>query len=313
MPKQTIGATLVAAAILTLSTTAQAASKIDFTLFSPEQQAQMARVVAKQRARQGAEYNYDIRPAVLKSISVGKSVKANLKHAEAIVTLQLADNMTGVERVSLTVQSPSGNQTAWTMWDATYPQTREELQLTVDMSNSSENGVWRVVSVDVSDANNNTTHYDEAALTAKGRTTFTVTGATGDFENPYALAGGVNLTPVVSKSTPPRGMLPGNAPRLGVQLKLADLGGSGVRSASMTFCAEDGWDCIGISGSIQVRAQSVLTLVLGGEAPEWIDLGSYRLNSLSVQDFAGNYRYFHRDYGDDLDVLLDNPVIVVAE
>lgn len=63
----------------------------------------------------------------------------------------------------------------------------------------------------------------------------------GDTTPPTAQAGGVNLTPTVSRSTPPRGMLPGSA---------------GISSASMELCLEGTyWDCIYLQGSVSVRGE----------------------------------------------------------
>jgi hypothetical protein len=306
---------VLAGVALALAATAHAAPVVDFSKLSPQQQAHMAQVLAKKRSDIGAEYNYDIRPAVLKSISVSRQVKANLKIAEAIVSLKLADNLSGVSRVEITLLSPSGSQYAAGVWQASYEDTREDVQIALDMSDKSENGEWRVSGVSVADANGNATFYDEAALAAKGRTSFTLTGATGDFEAPNAASGGVNLTPAVSLSTPPRGMLPNNPARLGVQLKLVDVGVSGVRQASMEFCKEGSyWECFAVSGTLSARGQQAVVLTLGGLAHAyWVVPGNYMPRSLSVSDFAGNYRDLHTDYGHDLNSLLDNPVIVVTE
>jgi hypothetical protein len=315
MRSDSIRLAFVAGAALAIAGTAHAAPAVDFSKLGPKQQAHMAKVLAAKQGGITAQYNYDIRPAVLKGIKVGGQVKANLKYPQAVVSLRLADNLSGVHAVSVFAMSPSGNQYAQTSWTASFENTREDLQLGIDMSSATENGIWRVYSVTVSDANNNTTQYDEAALAAMGKTTFTVSGAAGDFEPPVALAGGTNLTPTVSLSTPPRGMLPGADPRVGVTLKLSDAGAAGISSASMEFCLEGTyWECFSMSGSISVRGQSDVTLTLGGHPYSYyVTPGNYIPRSLSVSDFAGNNRSYYVDWGDDLNSLFDNPVIVITE
>jgi hypothetical protein len=312
MNKQSLA--VLAGATLALAATAHAAPAVDFSKLGPQQQAHMAKIMAAKQAGINPQYNYDIRPATLKSVKVGKQVKADIKNAQAVVSLLVADNLTGVSEVSVILVSPSGNQYASGSWYADFETTREELQIGVDMSNASENGLWRVHSVTVADANRNATYYDEAALGAMGWTSFTVSGASGDFEGVDVHTGGVNLTPTVSVSTPPRGMLPGASARVGVQLNLVDAGSSGVSTASMQFCREGTyWDCFSMSGSTSVRGKLNLALTLGGEAYSGLVPGNYVPYSLSLQDHAGNYRYLSIDYGDDLNSLLVNPVIVITE
>jgi hypothetical protein len=313
MNKQSLA--VLAGATLALAATAHAAPAVDFSKLGPQQQAHMAKVIAAKQGGISPQYNYDIRPATLKSVKVDKLVKANIKNAQAVVSLLVADNLTGVYHVTVTLLSPSGSQQVSGYWYADFEKTREELQIGVNMSDVSENGLWRVHAITVTDANNNTTHYDEIALAAKGHTTFTVSGASGDFEAVEVQTGGVNLTPTVSLSTPPRGMLPGNSPRVGVQLNLVDAGSSGVSSASMEFCLDGSyWECFAMSGQVSVRGKSSVALTLGGHAePYWVVPGNYVPRSLSLQDHAGNYRYLSIDYGDDLNSLLDNPVIVITE
>lgn len=274
----------------------------------------MAKVVAAQRARLTPEYNYDIRPAVLKSISVKGAVKANLKNAQAVVSLKMVDNLTGVDRATVSLISPSGEQQKFGAWQSPFPQTRDHIDFAIDMDDVSENGEWRVAYVNVEDANGNGSGYDEAALAALGETRFNVSGGEGDRLEPSALQGGVNLTPQVSRSTPPRGMLPGTWARTGVRLNVADLGSSGVRGATMEFCSETSeWDCFTVSGTVSARGVSSASVVLGGAVYDYVPVGRYRPYSLYLSDFAGNTQYLARYNGDTLDELLDNPVIVITE
>lgn len=304
------GLSFVAGLSLLSASVALAGTQGDLSTLSPQHQVQFVKEQAARRAGISHQYNYDIRPAVLKHVAVGGQVKANLKGAQAVVSLKMADNMTGVSDVSVYLTSPSGNQYASGYWDARYERTREDLVMGVDMSSVSENGTWRVRSVTVRDANGNASNYDEAALATMGKPSFEVIGAVGDFEEPAAMAGGVNLTPSVSRSTPPRGMLPGADPRVGIQLKLADAGASGIRSASMNFCKVGGGSCLYLSGEVSVRGTAETALTLGGTVSDWVDVGSYLPYSLYLYDFAGNYRSY---YGNELIGLLDAPAIEVTE
>ncbi|MFO1340833.1 MAG: hypothetical protein U1F53_21880 [Burkholderiaceae bacterium] len=309
---QSVCLALAAGTALALASTAQAATPVDFSKLAPKQQAHLAAIQAKQR-QASPLYNYDIRPPVLKKVHVGGTVNAGRKYAQAVVSLVANDNLTGVHQVSVTLMSPSG-QSAYNSWYGEYDSTRNELQIGVDMSDATENGTWRLYSVTVGDSNNNITHYDEAQLAALGSTTFTVTGAAGDFSAPEALAGGINLTPTVSRSTPPRGMLPGNPARIGVQLNLADVGAAGIRSASMEFCLDGGyWDCFSVSGDVSVRGKSAVLLTMGGHVYEYATLGNYTPTTLYIYDQSGNSRSYYSDWGDDLNSLLDNPVITITE
>jgi hypothetical protein len=312
MRSQSIRLALVAGAALATVGIAQAGTFVDLSTLSPKQQAHLAAMQAKKRAI-SPEYNYDIRPPVLKAIRVAGKVNAGQKYAQAVVSMMVNDNLSGLDQVVVTLMSPSG-QTAYEYWNSSYDATRNELQIGVDMANASENGTWRVYSVTVADANGNSNHYDETALAGMGQTTFTVVGAAGDFTAPTAQTGGVNLTPTVSRSTPPRGMLPGNSARTGVQLNLSDLGSSGVRQASMEFCLEGTyWECFSVSGYVSVRGKSAVQLTLGGHVSTWTELGNYVPYSLYVYDQSGNSSSYYADWGDDLNSLLDNPVITITE
>jgi len=312
MRLQSIRLALVAGAALAVAGFAQAGTTVDISKLGPKQQAHLAQILAK-KSEITPQYNYDIKPAVLKRIRVGSKVNAGRKNAQAVVSLVVTDNLSGVDQVSVTLMSPSG-QTASASWSSSFDVTRNDLQIGVDMFNATENGTWRVYSVYVADANGYATYYDEAALAGMGSTTLTVSGATGDFLSPVAQLGGTNLTPTVSRSTPPRGLLPGSSPRVGVQLKLADNGSAGISSASMEFCLDGGyWDCFYLQGSVSVRGKTDVALTVGGYVEQWMPVGNYLPTSLYIYDQAGNTSYFYANWGDDLNALLDNPVITITE
>lgn len=312
MSSHSIRLALVAGVALATAGFAQAATPVDLSRLSPKQQAHLAAIQAQKRAIT-PQYNYDIKAPVLKKVRVSGTVNAGRKDAQAVVSLLVTDNLAGLHEVAVTLMSPSG-QMAYESWYSNYDSVRNELQIGVDMSGASENGSWRVYAVSMADSNGNATYYDETALAALGPTTFTVTGAAGDFTSPEAQAGGTNLTPVVSRSTPPAGMLPGNAARVGIELNLADTGAAGIRSATMEFCLQDTWwECFSVSGTVSARGKSAVRLTMGSHVSEWNATGTYVPYSLYVYDYAGNSRSYYADSGDDLNSLLDNPVIAITE
>ncbi|HJV69911.1 hypothetical protein [Ideonella sp.] len=310
MRSQSIRLALVAGAALAVAGFAQAGTTVDLSKLSPKQQASLAKAQAGKRAIT-PQYNYDIKAPVLKGVHVGGKVNASLKYAQAVVSLVIADNLAGLRYVSVALQSPSG-QYATMDWSADFESKRNELQIGVDMSGATENGTWRITSVTVQDANSNSSYYDESMLAALGHTTFTVYNAAGDVATPSLVAGGVNLTPSVSRSTPPGGMLPGNPARVGVQLNAVDDGVAGVRSAYIQYCHVEGFDCFYMSGSTSVRGQTSAILTLGSHIYEWQSLGAYTPYYMEVYDQSGNGRTYY-SWDTDLSAFIDNPVITITE
>lgn len=305
---------VLAASAMTAAGFAQAGtSDVDYLKLSPKQQAQYVKQTQRQLQVNSPEYNYDIKPAWIKKASVNSRVDASRRYAQAVVTLAAADNLSGVSSVYVTLMSESG-QTASNSWSNTWPAKRLDAEIAVDMADVTENGTWHLYSVTVNDANGYGTHYDEAALAAMGgRTTFTVFGAAGDTSAPTVQSAGVNLTPVVSKSTPPAGMLPGADPRVGVQLNLADVGTAGIRSASLTYCLNgEYWsDCFYVQGGVSVRGKTNVALTLGGNIGSWQSTGTYLPTVFSVSDFSGNSYELATYWGNDLSSLVEAPAIVV--
>jgi len=107
MRLQSIRLALVAGATLAVAGFAQAGTTVDLSKLGPKQQAHLAKIQAKKREIT-PQYNYDIRPAVLKKVRVGGSVNAGLKNAQTVVSLVANDNLAGVHEVSVTLMSPSG-------------------------------------------------------------------------------------------------------------------------------------------------------------------------------------------------------------
>lgn len=315
MRVNSIRLTVLAVAAMTTAGFAQAGTnEVDFAKLGVKQQAHYLKMAERHQVT-SPEYNYDIRPAQLRRVGVNGKVDASRKFAQAVVSLTATDNLSGVNYITVTLIGPSG-QTAYTTWYNPFASKRAEVELAVDMADATENGTWRIYSVNVRDSNDYGTYYDEAALAAMGgRTTFTVVGAVGDQTAPTVQAGGVNLTPTVSRATPPGGMLPGAEARVGVQLNLADTGAAGVRSASLTYCLNgDYWsDCFYVQASNYVRGKSTLALTLGGHVSTQQTTGTYLPTVLNIDDNSGNSSYYARYNGNDLDSLIDVPAIVINE
>lgn len=307
---------ITSALVLAASGAAWAANEnvvpVDVSTLSPPQQAHWAKAKASRPAATPL-YNYDIAAPTLSAIKVGGTVNGSLKYAEAPVNLTIRENLSGLRSVNITLEGPNSQQ-AYYYWSSPFPEKgKQTLKLAVSMSNVTQNGTWKVKSVQVADANNNSSYYDEAQLAALGTTTFEVVKAQGDSLQASLQTGGTNLTPVVSRSTPPAGMLPGAAARVGVMVPVQDPGGSGVKSASLTFCQSGSyWSCIYLNGEASARGQISVNLKLGTNVNSYTTLGIYTLSSASVYDFAGNYRsYYSND--PELATLLDVSTVEITE
>jgi hypothetical protein len=303
-------AAAAAACLALVAPAALAASALDLGRLSPQQRVSH---VKAQNARASAppEYNYDIRPAVLRKVQLTRRVNAAQRHAEVVLSFVANDNMTGVLIAYATLQSPTGQMVSAT-WGSTFPQTRTESQMSFDLSNATSNGAWQLVELTLLDANNNASTYDPAQLAALGAEPVEVVRAQGDGEAPALASGGMTLTPTVSRSTPPRGMLPGANPRIGTQLQLTDVGGAGILTAWLQYCQDDGWTCLYLSGSSLVRGQAAGSVLAGDTIWPGQPLGTYRLTSVELVDWAGNYRTYG-SIDTDLGQFIANPTILVTE
>jgi hypothetical protein len=309
MRTHSIALALVAGATLAMTGFAHAGTTVDLSKLNPKQQAHLAKLQTQKRAIT-PQYNYDIRPPVLRAVGVGGTVNAGMLGAQAVVSLTMIDNLAGISHAGIWVQGPNGQQ-LYGDWDSSYETTREKVQVAIGMTGASDTGTWRIVSVSLQDANGNVSSYDETALAALGPTAFAVKGAAGDSESPWLNAGGAVLTPVVSRSTPPAGMLPGAPARIGATLKVSDAGVAGVRYATAEFCNEY-YDCLYLSGNVSVRGKHEATLTIGTHVDEWNPVGTYTAYSIYVYDYAGNGRsYYQWDY--DLGAFIGTPVITITE
>lgn len=251
----------------------------------------------------------DRKPPRLRSIQVGGKLDVSVSGAQAVLNLVATDNLSGVHHILVTLRSASSAQWQTAEWIGAFDLVRAEVHIGVDMPVTSENGKWYIQRVELRDANGLIADYDEQALAALGHTTFTVVRGIGDTTLPRPLDGGVNLTPQLSLSEPPPGRPRKIPPRAGVQLKLADEGGAGVRLARLEFCYLGGSQpCFMVEGYDYVRGQNEVTLTMGGFLSRSLDVGPYYARWLTVYDHAGNEASYG---GNDLTNLLDNNWIKV--
>jgi len=246
----------------------------------------------------------------LRSIRVGGKVDVSKSGAQAVVKLVASDNLSGVDRIEVTLRSPFSDQWRTLNWVSPFDTARTELQLGIDMPGTSENGKWYIHSVELKDANGLSAVYDEQALAALGHTTFAVVHGSGDVVLPKGLDGGVNLTPALSRSAPPPGRPRGTPARAGVRLRLGDEGGGGVSQAWLQFCYLGNKEpCFMLEGSNTVRGQGEIALPMGGYVPKSAEVGPYFVTWLRVFDHAGNIADY---FAEDLNTLLDRNVIMVS-
>lgn len=288
---------------------AMSASTVDLSTLSAKQQAGWVAAQARRNAVH-PEYNYDIKPPVLKAVRVNDNVNAARSDAQAVVSLRAVDNLSGIQSASIELSSDAG-QWASGSWSADFPSTSGKIDVAINMSSVSQNGIWRVTSVALADANGNAAYYGADQLAAMGNTQVLVRNAVGDTLAPSVVAGGVLLTPSVSRSQPPAGMLPGRAARVGLSLKLQDAGTAGISSAYAQYC-KDGWDCIYLYGSVQPRGRTDVTLTLGGQISEWTSSGAYQLDSISVFDKSGNASSWYA-WDTDLGQFVDNTTLTITD
>ncbi len=155
-------------------------------------------------------------------------------------------------------------------------------------------------------------HYDTAALAALGNNQFTVINPNASESTPPSLKAGKILTPVVARSTPPRGEYPYNYARVGLELRAADQGSpkaSGLDYAFATLCMADGWTCIYMNGHTMTPGIKVGKLVLGTNISEYTAAGEYHLENVQLLDRQGNGDFLDR-YNTDFDALFGGSATV---
>jgi len=261
-----------------------------------------AKLQVKQQARrqpqnQNAQYNLDIKPPELKRFALDRSVVrvSEAGAGELMVELVATDGLTGVMSAEVVVRHV---ETGWGLSGQKYiavPMGRVNMGVPVSIYGDAPAGEWRVDSVNLRDANGNLKAYDAEALSAMGSTSFQVDNRVRTDGIPPELVGGSVLTPVVSRSKPPKGEYPDQAPRVGLSLSATDTGVSkvsGLSTAYATLCDEYGWDCMYLGGSALKLGAGSGRIVVGATVNSWINPGRYTIYSVEIIDRQGNGRSY---------------------
>lgn len=289
---------LLSAAIAT-PCTATAATPV----LSPSQVQMSAKLQAQKQAKrqalnQNVQYNLDVKAPELKRITLAKtSVRVSeFSPGELMVDLVATDNLTGVASVSVVVQSVD---TGWELSadkSIALPVGRASMGVPVSFFGEVPAGEWRVTSVILRDANNNVKIYDADALSALGNTSFQVDSRSRSDGIAPELTSGAVLTPMVSRSKPPKGEYPTNRARVGLSLSVTDTGTSsvsGVSSAYVTLCDEFGWECLYLSGTALKPGVASGTIVVGSTVSEWTSSARFTVSSAQVYDRQGYSRTYY--------------------
>jgi hypothetical protein len=277
---------------------------------SPGQVQLRAKLQAKQQARrqaqnQNAQYNLDIKPPELKRFSLPRTLVrvADDGQGELMVDLVATDSFTGVALAEVVVQSVDSSWEWSSSKSIGFPTGRANLGVPVSFSGDVPTGEWRVTSVILRDANGNVKIYDADALSAMGNTSFQVENRAKVDGMPPDLTGGSVLTPVVSRSQPPKGEYPDHGARVGVSLSVTDSGAtkiSGLSVAYVTLCDEFGWDCLYLTGSALKPGAATGQVVVGTVLDTWTAPTRYTVYSVRVDDRLGNARTYYQwdtDFG----------------
>lgn len=262
-----------------------------------------AKLQAKQQAKrqaqnQNAQYNLDIKPPELKRFALDRTVVrvSDVSNGELMVELVATDNLTGVASAEVVVRHL---ETGWGSSAQKYismPMGRASMGVPVSIYGDAPAGEWRVESVNLRDANGNLKIYDAEALSAMGSTSFQVDNRHRTDGLPPELVGGSVLTPVVSRSKPPKGEYPDHAARVGLSLQVTDTGVSkvsGLSEAYVTLCDEYGWDCLYLSGTALKPGAASGSVVLGSTVGYWNNPGRYTIYSVQITDRQGNGRDYY--------------------
>lgn len=295
-PHIAVLATLVSAAALGLSPSARA-EEGGLGALSPQQR--LDRAVAKSHRRpptaQSGVGKLDLDPPQLTSFAAGTAVNLDRRDQNLLtVDLRVFDKGVGVTRVDVAAQPLEGGTTsAAGEMVIVFPINRGDLRIEVPFQGDAQPGPWQVTEVNVYDANDNVLTLDASALAALGNTRFNVVNRHRIDGIPPSLIRGAILTPIVSRSAPPRGEYPYSDPRAGIQLQVADEGNpvvSGLGEVYLTMCAIDGWNCIYMAGNALKQGAKSGKMMVGGTVWGFLPTGAYTIRSLEMYDRQGNFR-----------------------
>lgn len=252
----------------------------------------------------------DTTPPVLTALTVASGVNAVAARAQLPISLEITDDLSGVLYAWVDASSPSG-QWAGAYFSNSYPSLEVALNLGMNFTPFAESGTWKINYVSGVDAAGNYFSYDSRVLSFMGfKNTFTVANKGGSDLKPPALSSGTILTSSVSLSTPPQGTADGTPPFVGAELNIVETSpASGVQSAYMTLCRLEYDYCFGMSGYFEKYGVTGLVQV-GGQLYSDIPAGRYYIDSVSIQDQAGNYTYLS-SYDTDFSTIFGTKGIAV--
>lgn len=247
------------------------------------------------------------------------------------VDLGISDDLSGVQSFALTLRGPSG-QMVQRIGILASGQKSFDARIGVGavgftdgpaFSRFSEPGVWTVDSLWIYDAAYNGVGYDNAALTAVGRSSFVVSNSRGYDITPPMLTSGRLADWRISLSKPPAGTWDGTLPFISATLQVRDEGNgavSGNQRAIMTLCLPDRYmnctDWVELNGTADLPGQSSGEIRVWGELRRDQVPGRYVVRSVWLSDAAGNGRFLlSNQFGEgttDMRAIFSTPVITIA-
>lgn len=262
--------------------------------FSPQaRHAYLARLAERQLSA-SAQGGSDVTPPALTDFNANKTLNLNKAAAPFRIAIKGTDDLSGIKSVGFSATGPSGQVLTGAI-DTAFPAPSYSGKAGFDgVSQFLEPGIWTITEAFSFDWAGNLLNLDAAALAALGNTVFKVQNSGGyDLVKP-ALTSGKVITPSVSLSSVAKGTA-AEHPFVGSKVTLTDAGNTavaGVKGASTVFCQlADTSKCLYLTGYTTATGVTSIELKLkaqvsasSGNVP-----GDYTLQSVTVQDYAGNY------------------------
>lgn len=283
---------------------------------SPPKRMEAIKALAAQQAatRSTKSGRLDSTPPKVLAFSAGTQVDASKSIEQLTMSLTVTDDLSGVDSIMVSARSPSGQYIS-TYSNGHAGMLQVKAGLALSLSPFAEPGQWQIVSLGVSDLNNNWTNLDQDALQALGNTKFEVLSASADLVAPKLTSGKI-LTPEVSASKPAKGTA-NRASYARVQLNISDSGTdaiSGPSYSSLSFCLPDKSVCFYFGSYGQpVYGTKKFSEVANNDSFADVAPGEYLLESVGLSDWAGNYReYTSTEFGGETDFSKLFPLTVLT-
>ena len=236
----------------------------------------------------------DVTPPVLTVFDAGTTFTVSKATPLFNVQIKATDNLSGLRSIIFWTTGPSGQRIPMVV-TVEYPQkslNRRVGYSSLYAARLLQPGVWTIDEARIEDLAGNHRDYDQAALTARGNTTFMVVNpGTFDAVAPSPTSGQA-LTPAVSLSAVATGTT-NQAPFAGIKVVVADTGSTamaGIAGAEAAFCIAGNNPCIEMLAANVGGTQATGTLFPGAQVATFLGLvpGNYDLCDLGVWDQAGN-------------------------